>query len=98
MILLARIVRLATKVAAGAIVVGILLYVLDANRSSEVVSAVLDAGRWLVGPFDNLFSLSRPKVEIAVNWGIAAALWLAVGTLIARLLLSASTVGRRRVA
>jgi hypothetical protein len=96
MILLARIVRLATRIAAGVIVAGILLYVLGANQSNEVVSAVTDAGRWLVGPFDNLFSLDRPKVEIAVNWGIAAAVWLAVGTLIARLLVSAAAVGRRR--
>ena len=96
MILLARIVRLVTKVAAGVIVAGILLYVLGANQSNEVVSAVMDAGRWLVGPFDTLFSLKRPKVEIAVNWGIAAAVWLIVGSLIARLLVSAAAVGRRR--
>jgi hypothetical protein len=98
MVFLARIVRLATKVAAGVIVVGILLYVLEANASNDVVSAVMDAGRWLVGPFDDLFSIDKPKVEIAVNWGIAAAVWLAVGMLIARLLAGAAAVGRRRVA
>jgi hypothetical protein len=98
MIFAARIVLMATRIAAGIIVAGILLYVLGANDSNSVVQAVMDAGRWLVGPFDGLFSLSGAKTEIAVNWGIAAVVWLVAGGLVARLLASASTVGRRRVA
>ena len=37
--------------------------------------------------FDDLFNLQRHKVEVAVNWGIAAVVWYAVGRLLARLLL-----------
>jgi hypothetical protein len=102
---LARVVRTATSVVAAVIVVGILLYVLSANRSNDIVSAVLDASRWLVGPFDNLFALDSAKAQVAVNWGIAAVVYWLIGTLIARLLASAgaprrgwSRFGRRRVA
>jgi hypothetical protein len=89
---------MATKIAAGIIVAGILLFVFGANGGNSVVKAVMDTGRWLVGPFDGLFSISGVKTQLAVNWGIAVVVWLIAGSLVARLLLSASTVGRRRVA
>jgi hypothetical protein len=98
MLLSARLVRLATRLAAAVIVVGILLFVLGARGSNEVVSAVMDAGRWLVGPFDDLFALDDRKLELAVNWGIAAAAWSIAGSLLARVLASAGAIGRRRVA
>jgi hypothetical protein len=96
MLFLARIVRMAASIVAGVIVVGILLYVLGANQSNGVVSTVMDAARWLVGPFDGLFHLSSAKWEIAVNWGIAAIVYSVIGSLIARLLASASYAGRGR--
>ena len=83
---LARVVNLVAVVVAGIIVVGILLVVLEANKSNQVVETVLDAARFLVGPFKNVFSLDSHKATTAVNWGIAAALYLVVGGLIARLL------------
>ena len=83
---MARIVSLVASVVAGIIVVGIVLVVLEANKSNEVVNAVLDAARFLVGPFKNIFSLDSHKATTALNWGIAAAVYLVVGTLIARLL------------
>jgi hypothetical protein len=94
MLLLARIVRLATKAVAAVIVAGILLYVLGANQSNSVVEVVMDAGRFLVGPFDGLFTMDDAKWELAVNWGIAAAVWLVAGALVARLLVAIGT-GRR---
>jgi hypothetical protein len=96
MLFLARIVRMAAMIVAGVIVAGILLYVLGANQSNEVVSTVMDAGRWLVGPFDGLFKLDSSKWELAVNWGIAAAVYALIGSLIARLLASAAVAGRER--
>ena len=83
---LARIVMLVAWVVVGLIVAGILLIVLEANPSNSIVEWVTDAGRWLVGPFENLFSLDNRKTEIAVNWGLAAVVYLAVASLIARLL------------
>jgi hypothetical protein len=68
------------------IVVGILLIVLEANRDNGIVDALVNAGEFLVEPFDNIFDLKRRKVEVAVNWGIGALVYAIVGALIARLL------------
>ena len=94
MLFLARIVRLAAMIVAGILVAGILLFVLGANQSNDIVSAVMDAGRWLAGPFDGLFSLDSAKWELAVNWGIAAAVYSLIGNVIAGLLVRASVAGR----
>jgi hypothetical protein len=51
------------------------------------VQVVRDAATFLAGPFDDLFNLEGNKLETAVNWGIAAVVWYALGRLIARLLL-----------
>jgi hypothetical protein len=96
MLFLARIIRTVAMLVAAVIVAGILLFVLGANQSNEIVSAVMDAGRWLVGPFDGLFSIENAKTELAVNWGIAAAVYAFVGSLIARLLAHAALAGRER--
>jgi hypothetical protein len=83
----ARAVTLAATAVAAVLVLGILLVVLEANRSNDLVQLVRDAAQFLAGPFDGLFSLERNKVEVAVNWGIAAVVWFLLGRLIARLLL-----------
>ena len=83
---LARIVSLITWAVVLVIVAGILLVVFDANTSNQVVKAVHDAAKFLVTPFKNMFSLSSHKGTIALNWGIAALVYLVVGSFIARLL------------
>ena len=94
MLILARTVKLAATLVAGIIVVGIVLHVLGANASNAVVRIVYDIDRPLVSPFDNLFNLKNAKAQIAVNWGIAAAVYAVVGAVIARLLAAASVAGR----
>jgi len=69
------------------LVAGILLAVLKANPANDIVQAVRDAAGFLAGPFDNLFRMDSERAETAVNWGIAAAVWYAIGRVIARLLL-----------
>jgi hypothetical protein len=83
---IARAVLLLAAAAALVLVLAILLVVLEANRSNELVQLVRDAAGILAGPFDDLFTLDSNKAEKAVNWGIAAVVWLALGRLIARLL------------
>jgi hypothetical protein len=83
----ARAIILAGTAVALVLVLGIVLVVLEANPSNDLVQLVRDAAGWLAGPFDGLFNLQRHKVEVAVNWGIAAVVWYAVARLIARLLL-----------
>jgi uncharacterized protein YggT (Ycf19 family) len=96
MLLLARMVRLAAMAVAAVIVLGILLHVLSANSSNAVVSLVYDVDRPLVAPFKNLFNLSDAKAQIAVNWGIAAAVYALAGSFLARLLAGAGLAGRTR--
>ena len=84
---LARAVTLLAGAIALVLVAGIVLVALEANRSNEIVQAVRDAAAFLAGPFDDLFKLDSNKAEKAVNWGIAAVVWLMLGRLIARLLL-----------
>jgi hypothetical protein len=84
---LARAVILLTSAIALILILGIVLVVLEANRSNDIVQVVRDAAGILAGPFDDLFKLDSNKAEKAVNWGIAAVAWLALGRLVARLLL-----------
>ena len=83
----ARAVIMIASAVALVLIAGILLVVLEANRSNEIVQVVRDAAAFLAGPFDGLFTLERQKVEVAVNWGIAAVVWYALARVIARLLL-----------
>ena len=82
-----RLLALAGSLIAVILVAGIVLVVLEANRSNDIVQAVRDATAFLAGPFDGLFTLDSNKAEKAVNWGIAAVVWFMLGRLIARLLL-----------
>ena len=96
LLMAARIVRIIAAVLAAVIVLGILFVLLEGNRANPIVSTVLDAARTLVGPFDGLFTPKDPKGRTAVNWGIAAGVYLLVGALIAAALRHAATLGRRR--
>ncbi len=93
---LAQLVRLAAGVVAAIIAAGILLVVLEANPTNDIVSAVHDAARALAGPFDGMFTLDSAKATIAVNWGIAAIVYLIVGALIARLIAAIGIASLRR--
>jgi hypothetical protein len=93
MLLIARLVRLITALVALVIVVAIVLRVLGANASNVVVKDIHDIGKTLVGPFDNVFSLKNPKASIAANWGLAAVVWLIVGSVIATLIARISPRG-----
>jgi hypothetical protein len=79
-------VHLVVSVVVVIIVAGILLVLLKANPSNSIVSQVHYWARSLAGPFDGIFSFHNAHVAIAVNWGIAAVVYLFVGGLIARLL------------
>ena len=79
-------VKLAGALVVGVIVAGILCHVLGANASNDVVSAIYSVDRVLVAPFSGLFSLDDHKLEIAVNWGIAAIVYLLIGRVLANLI------------
>ena len=84
--LLARVVHVVVSVVVLIIVAGVLLVVLKANPTNSIVSEVHSWARSLAGPFDGIFSFHNAHTAIAVNWGIAAVVYLFIGGLIARLL------------
>lgn len=94
--LVARVIVLIASLVFLIIALGILLIVLDANSGNAVVQAVTSVARFLVGPFDGLFTFRDSQLETAINWGIAAFVWLIVGTLLAGLLRRIGGRGRRR--
>jgi hypothetical protein len=84
--LLARIVQFVVSIVVLIIVAGILLVVLKANPTNSIVSEVHSWARSLAGPFDGMFSFHSANTAIAVNWGIAAVVYLFAGVLVARLI------------
>jgi hypothetical protein len=94
--MLARVVRMATGVVVALVAAGILVHVLEANTSNEIMSTVNDAAKWLTQPFHDLFNPDGEKTRIAVNWGLAAVVYAIVGGLLARLLARSALAGRMR--
>ena len=82
---LGRIVDLITTIVVLVIVLGIVLVVLKANPDNSIGDAIRDAAKYLAKPFDAIFEMDKRRTEIAVNWGIAAAVYLVVGRLISRI-------------
>jgi hypothetical protein len=83
---LARLIDIVVAAVAVIIAVGVLLVVLEANRSNDIVGLIHDAAQWLVGPFKDFFSLDDPKLQVAVNWGLALVVYVIVGRTVASLL------------
>jgi hypothetical protein len=92
---LARLIRLAAGIIVAILALGILFIVLEANPDNTIVSAIDDAASALVGPFDGMFELDNAEATIALNWGIGAVVYLILGALIARLIVSIGTAGLR---
>jgi len=82
---------LAGLVAAAAVVVAliigaaILLDIYAPHSTASIATWVRHAGSWLSQPFHNLVN-ARGDRHIWLNWGIAAAVYLVVGLLIARVM------------
>jgi hypothetical protein len=83
---LARAVTAVASIAAAIIVLAIVLHILGAKTSNGIVSAIHDAGSWLSSWSHGIFSIHNGDVRMAVNWGIAALVYLIVARVIARLL------------
>ncbi len=100
MLAVARLIRAVTGLVVLVIVIGILLFVLGANPHNAIVSDIHDAAKWLVGPFANVFSVKGAKLNLALNWGLAALVYAVVGGFLASLAARAGVrggaFGRRR--
>ena len=91
-----NLIRLAGVLVVVLIGVGIAFVVLDARESGTLVGDWLDVCRRLTEPFDRIVDLEKGKEDeqIAINWGIAALVYLAAALLVAGLL-ARVTRGRR---
>jgi hypothetical protein len=83
---LAKIVDLIVAIICLFILAAILFVVLEANKRNDIVSAINDVAKFFVGPFDDLFTPKDPKLKVAVNYGIAIAVYFIVGRIISSLL------------
>jgi hypothetical protein len=90
----ARLIRTIAAIVAAVILAAILLRVLGANAHNGIVSGLHDAGQALVGPFKGLFWVGGAKASMAINWGIAAIVYLVLGHLVARMITFAVPRGR----
>ena len=93
----ARLVRSVAALVVAVIVAAILLRLFSANPHNAVVSHVHDAARTLVGPFNNVFSLRDANAALALNWGLAALVYLSAGHALATFIARTSPRGVRRV-
>jgi hypothetical protein len=85
-LLLSRLVRGVTWLVVAIIVAGILLRVLGANGTNAIVHDIHTTAKTLIGPFSNVFKLHSHTTTLAVNWGLAAIVYLILGTIIAGLI------------
>jgi hypothetical protein len=84
--LLATIVRVVCSVIAALIVIHAVFVLFEANPENMLVTFTAgwrDTFGWFT---KDLFSPSDPKVAEAVNDGLAALLWVVVGTLLSKLI------------
>ena len=92
---LARVVRAIVAVIAAIIVLAIVLIVLDANASNTIVSHIREWADTLTTPFHGIFHLASHKATLAVNYGLAAIVYVIAAELLVRLLVMTSFTGRR---
>lgn len=96
MLALAKLIKVVAGIVVGIVVIAILLIVLGAKESNDIVGWFVDAGRWLAGPFKGLFDLDGRKADIAVNWGLAALVYSIVAGFVVRLLAGGDGYGGNR--
>ena len=77
--LLAYLIDVVVAVVAVLILAGIVLVALKASRDNSFVSAIRDTAEFLAGPFDDMFEPSDRRVGVAINWGIAIAVYVLAG-------------------
>lgn len=96
-IFILRVVRVVAGVVVAIIALAILLVVLDASTANGIVSTIREWASTLTSPFHGIFHASSRKATLALNYGVAIVVYLALAWLLASLLTRA-TFARGRVA
>jgi hypothetical protein len=66
-------------VAAGLLCLWILLFLLDANQSNAFVEFVHGTADWLSGWAQDIFTMDTEGLRIALNYGLPAVVYFAIG-------------------
>ncbi len=82
---LAGVLRVIGMAIVTVLVVHIVLTLLDANPANGFATFVRDLAAFFDLGLSNLFLPADPKVGVALNYGVAAALWLAITAVVVRL-------------
>ncbi|WP_372515771.1 hypothetical protein [Streptantibioticus silvisoli] len=80
---MARIIAVIADVAALILIGWIVLYILKANTGNEVVGWVHSTADWLSGWSHDIFTPNSKWLRVLLNYGIAAAVYLFIGNLLA---------------
>jgi hypothetical protein len=83
---IATVISVVTGLIALLIVIGIAFVIFGANRDNSIVHWVLDTAKFFVGPLDGMFKPKSHHAAVAINWGIAAVLYVFVGRTLARII------------
>jgi hypothetical protein len=81
--IIATAISVVTTVVVATLAVHILFVVFEANASNALVSTISDWAEGMAWQFKDVFQPSDPKVGVAVNYGLAGAVYLVVGRLLA---------------
>ena len=82
---LARVLNTIGLAIVGVIVAYILLTLLEANPDNSVAILVRQLAEYFNLGLANLFLLDDPRWMIGLNYGVAALIWLAITTVVVRL-------------
>ncbi len=93
--MLARVIRAVAGIVALIIALGIAFVVLKASPSNTIVSHVHSWAHGLAGPFNGMFHLHSARGTVAINWAIALVIYLLIGSLLARIVLTPARALRR---
>ncbi|MCX5228489.1 hypothetical protein ABZY16_27850 [Streptomyces sp. NPDC006553] len=77
------VIRTVAHVLVGILVVWIALDLLDANRANTVVGWFHSAADWLAGWSIGLFDVSNHTVQVLLDYGIPAVVYVAIANLVA---------------
>lgn len=83
-----RLVELAAVVIAAIIILHIVFVLIGANGGNTIVHTDAEWASTLAAWFKDLFTLSNAKLEVLVNYGLAALFYLAIGRIVASLVRS----------
>lgn len=83
---LATIVSAVTMAVVAVLAVHILFVIFEANPANDIVSTVADWADDLAWKFRDVFAPGDAKVRVAVNYGLAAVVYLIIGRVVVNLI------------